>query len=558
MKHKQRGRSKPAGANGRADLEHGRECYGRRAWADAFQSFARADEAAPLEAEALELLATTAYLTGRDDDYLGALERACNLHLEAGHSLRAARCAFWLGFRLLFRGETGRASGWLGRAQRMLEREASMCAERGYLLLPVAEQRLDAGDLEAAYGAATEAARIGEHCREPDLTACARHQQGRIRLQEGRVADGLALLDETMVAVAGGELSPIVAGLLYCSVIEACQQVYAIDRTREWTAALTRWCADQPDMVAFAGTCQVHRSEIMQLQGAWPEAIEEARRACVRSRGVSRQAVAAGLYQQGEVHRLKGERAAAEEAYRGASQLGLDPQPGLALLRVAEGRLDVAASAMRRIAGTTTDRLKRLRLLPAYIEVMLAAGDVEDARSACRELEQIVHSLDMEVPRAIAAQACGAVALAEGNAQAALGALRHAFDVWQRIEAPYAGARVRVLIGLACRALGDQDGAALELTAAKLEFARLGAAPDLARVDSLIEGGDTSGPTHGLTPRELQVLRLVAEGETNKAIAFKLNLSEKTVDRHVSNIFNKLDVPSRAAATAFAYRHKLI
>ena len=558
MKHKQRGRSKPAGANGRAELERACQYYARRAWADAFQAFVRADEAAPLAAESLELLATSAYLTGRDDDYLGALERACNLHLEAGRSLRAARCAFWLGFRLLFRSETGRAIGWLGRAQRMLEREAGTCAERGYLLLPVVEHRLDAGDLKAAYAAATEAARIGEHCREPDLVASARHQQGRIRLQEGRVPDGLALLDETMVAVAGGELSPIVTGLLYCSVIEACQQVYAIDRTREWTAALTRWCADQPDMVAFAGTCQVHRSEIMQLQGAWPEAIEEARRACVPSRGVSRQAVAAGFYQQGEVHRLRGEREAAEEAYRDASRHGLEPQPGLALLRVAEGRLDAAAAAMRRIVCTTTDRLKRLRLLPAYIEIMLAAGDVEDARNACRELEEIVQSLDTEVPRAIAEQACGAVALAEGHAQAALGALRPAFEVWQRIEAPYAAARVRVLIGLACRALGDQDGADLELAAARSEFARLGAAPDLARVDSLIEGGDTPGPNHGLTQRELQVLRLVAEGGTNKAIASKLNLSEKTIDRHVSNIFIKLDVSSRTAAAAFAYRHNLV
>ena len=291
-----------------------------------------------------------------------------------------------------------------------------------------------------------------------------------------------------MVTVTAGELSPLVTGLMYCSVIAACQQVYAFDRTREWTAALTRWCEGQPDMVAFAGVCQVHRAEIMQLRGTWPEAIEEARRACARSQGVNQQAAAAALYQQAEVHRLKGEFAAAEEAYRGASQLGLEPQPGLALLRLAQGRSDAAATAIRRVASTTADRLKRMSLLPAYIEIMLAAGDVQDARDACRELEEIARSFDTGVPGAIAAQACGAVDLAEGDAQAALGSLRRAFEVWQRIEAPYAAARVRVLIGLACRALGDEDGAALEIDAARSIFERLGATPDLARIDALMKG----------------------------------------------------------------------
>jgi DNA-binding CsgD family transcriptional regulator len=360
-----------------------------------------------------------------------------------------------------------------------------------------------------------------------------------------------------MIAVIAGQLSPLVTGLMYCSVIEACQQVYAVDRSREWTAALSRWCQGQPDMVAFSGACQVHRAEVMQLQGAWPDAIEAARRACTHSQGVNQQAAAAGYYQQAEVHRLKGALAAAEEAYRCASDLGLEPQPGLALLRLVQGRTDAAAAAIRRVSGATTDRLKRMNLLPAYVEIMLAAGDVQGARNACRELEEIARSFDTGVPGAIAAQACGAVDLAEGNGQSALGSLRRSFEVWQRIEAPYAAARVRVLIGLACRALGDEDGAGLELAAAKAAFERVGAAPDLARIASLMKGA-TSGRSHGLTPRELQVLRLVATGKTNKAIAATLCLSEKTIDRHVSNIFTKLDVSSRTAATAFAYRQKLI
>jgi hypothetical protein len=269
------------------DLERGRECYGRRAWADAYRSLSLADQATPLAGEDLELLAMAAYLIGRDDDYLRALERAHHARLDAGERRRAVRCAFWLGLRLLFRGEVGRATGWLARAQRLLEHEEHECAEQGYLLLPVVDQLLAAGDCEAAYATAASAAEIGERCGDADLIACTRHDQGRIRIRQGQVEKGLALLDEVMVAVTAGELSSLVTGLMYCSVIQACQEVYAFGRAREWTAALAQWCAEQPDMVAFTGVCRVHRAEIMQLRGAWQEAIEEAQRARERSEGVS-------------------------------------------------------------------------------------------------------------------------------------------------------------------------------------------------------------------------------------------------------------------------------
>lgn len=539
-------------------LERGRESYGRRAWGDAYESLSLADRAAPLGAEDLELLAISAFLVGRDDDYVRALDRAHHAHLDAGEGVRAARSAFWLGLRLLLRGEMGRATGWLARAQRLLEREEHDCVERGYLLLPVAEQRLAAGDWEAAYATAAGAAEIGDRFREADLIACARHLQGRALMLQGRVEAGLGLLDEAMVAVTAGELSPLMTGLIYCSVIESCQQVYALGRAREWTSALAQWCAEQPEMVAFTGRCLVHRAEIMQLNGAWRDAIEEARRARERfSRGIDQQPTGSAVYQQAEVHRLRGEHAAAEEAYRSASRCGWDPQPGLALLRLAQGRTDAAVAAIRRVVRATTDRLQRTRLLPAYVEIMLAVGDIQEARAACRELEEIAAGFGVGVLGAMAAHARGAVELAEGDAQAALGSLRRAWQVWHQVEAPYVAARVRVLVGLACRALGDDDGARLELDAARAVFERLGAAPDLARIDSLTQDAP-SGRPHGLTPRELQVLRLVAAGKTNKAIAVELFLSEKTVDRHVSNIFTKLDVPSRAAATAYAYEHKLI
>ncbi len=539
-------------------LARGRQCYATSAWADAFALLSQADKEVPLSVADLELLATSAYLIGQNGVFLDTLDRAHGAYLSAGETTCAARCAFWLGLSLLFMGETGRGTGWLAGARRLIERENVDCVERGYLLLPTAEQLLGADDYDTAYDTAADAVQIGDRFGDADLVSCARHLQGRALIGQGRVDQGLAHLDEAMIAVTAGELSPLMTGLIYCSVIDACQQVYALARAWEWTSALTRWCKEQPQMFAFTGSCLVHRAEIMQLHGAWRDAIEEARRACERSsQGIEQQSPAAAYYQQAEVHRLRGEFKAADEGYRNASQRGCDPQPGLALLRLAQGRTNVAAAAIRRVESSTTDQLQRTRMLPAYIEIMLAASDIENARSACRELVDIAEIVDTSVLTAMAAHAQGAVELAEGDAQAALGSLRRAFEAWRQVEAPYEAARVRVLVGMACRAFGDDEGSGLELDAARAVFEQLGAAPDLARIDSLTKATPLGRP-HRLTPRELQVLRLVAAGKTNKAIAAELFLSEKTVDRHVSNIFNKLDVPTRSAATAHAYQHNLI
>ncbi|HEY7643470.1 MAG TPA: response regulator transcription factor, partial [Hyphomicrobiales bacterium] len=311
-------------------------------------------------------------------------------------------------------------------------------------------------------------------------------------------------------------------------------------------------------LIAFTGLCSVHRAEILELQGDWQDSIEEARRACERCiKAANRRSGAAAVYQEAEVHRLRGDFGAAEKAYQSASELGRDPQPGLALLRLAQGRADAAAAAIRRAVSTPAGRLQRTRLLSACVEIMIEIGAIDEARSACSELEQIAETFDTGMLGAIAAQARGAIALAEGDPQAALSPLRRAWHIWQEAEAPYMGARVRMLAGLACRALEDEDGASLELAAARAVFEQLGAVPDLARIASLSKGASPAD-AHGLTARELQVLRLIAAGHTNKVVAAQLFLSEKTVDRHVSNIFTKLNVPSRAAATAFAYERKLI
>jgi DNA-binding CsgD family transcriptional regulator len=539
------------------DLERGRESYARRAWKDAYESLSRADQASPLGAEDLELLATSAYMLGRDND-LSALERAYHGYLEAGEALRAARCAFWVGMQLSTLGEIGRGTGWLGRARRLVEHEERECVEQGYLLLPLMFQQEAAGEYEAAAATAAEAAKIGERFRDQDLFALAVQAQGILLVNMGRVVEGLGLLDEAMVAVTEGKLSPIVSGLVYCGVITGCQDAYELRRAQEWTAALTRWCKEQPDMVAFTGTCMVHRAEIMQLHGSWPNALEEARRAGERcARAMNRAAAAQARYRQGEVHRLRGEFAAAEEAYQDASRGGWEPQPGLALLRLAQADTAAAGASIRRAVGETFEPSKRVSLLPAYVEIMLAIGDVREARSACRELGEISAAFQSSMLGAMVAHARGAVDLADGDNRAALVALRHAQQIWQELEVPYEAARVRVLLGLACRALGDDDTSALELEAAREAFADLGAVPDLARVDALIHRASPIN-AHGLTSRELEVLRLIAAGKTNKAIAAELVLSERTVERHVSNIFTKLGLSSRAAATAYAYEHRLV
>lgn len=537
------------------ELERGRDLYAREAWAKAFQSLSAADQARPLEPDDLELLANCAYMLGRDDDYIGALERAHHAYVGAGDVPRAVRCAWWIGHNLLFRGETARASGWFGRGQRLLEDDGRDCVERGYLLIPVWLEQLARGDYDAGYETAVAAAEIARRFGDTDLLWLSVDEQGRALLKQGRVKEGLRLVDEAMVAAAAGELSSIVTGIVYCNTIGFCQSVFQLRHAREWTEALMQWCARQPEMVEHNGICRVHRSEIMQLQGAWRDALEEAREAARRfgDGALNRLACGRAFYQQGEIRRLWGEFDAAEEAYRAASRHGYEPQPGLALLRLAQGKADAAAAAIRRVLVETSEPLKRAALLPAYIEIILAVGDLDEARYAAREIEQASEAHASEVLHALSAQARGAVALAEGDAPAALVALRTAAHVWQDLAAPYEAARTRELVSLACRALGDDDSADLELDAARAVFEQLGAAADLSRV-----GKETSVRGHGLSARELQVLKLVATGMSNRKIAAELVLSERTVDRHLSNIFTKLRVSSRAAATAYAYEHDLV
>jgi ATP/maltotriose-dependent transcriptional regulator MalT len=538
-------------------LERGREAYAARAWVDAHTLLRRADESEPLAPPDLELLATASYMLGLDEEWVAAHERAHHLHLEAGDAEAAARAAFWIGLSLALRGELGPAEGWLGRAQRLLDEKDADCVERGFLLIAYGHGLLAQGDAAAAGTVGADAAAIARRFGNRDLFAFAMLLQGQAEVFDARVREGLQLLDEAMVAVATEDLSPVVSGIAYCGVILTCQEVFELRRAREWTQALEQWWQQQPDMVAFTGRCLIHRAEILQLGGSWQDALEEARRACRRFSETNNPTAGLALYREAELLRLQGDLDGAEKAYRAASRAGWEPQPGLAQLRLAQGRADSAEAAIRRAVAESADPLRRAVLLPAYVEIMLAAGAIEDAHAACDELETVAGRYSSALLDAIAAYERGAVELAAGDAPRALELLRRALDAWRTLEAPYEVARTRALIGVACRALDDTDACELELEAALADFVRLGALPDAARVERLL--GRASQPeTHGLSPRELEVLRLLAAGKSNRQIAAALVISEHTAARHVQNIFTKLRISSRAAATAFAFEHGLV
>jgi DNA-binding CsgD family transcriptional regulator len=540
----------------RSDTERGRELCAEQDWAAAYSCLAAIDPEL-LSARDLELLAGSAYMLGREDAYVDAWELAYHSHLKAGDTARAALCTWWIGDYLRFRGESARATGWFARGESLLDQVGEDCVARGFLLLPSIHDFVSVQDHEAALAVAAEAGEIGARFADRDLTALAMMEKGHALVRQGRASEGLRLVDETMVAVTTEEPSPVIAGIVYCTTIAFCQAVFELGRAQEWTEAHTAWCERQSDMRAYMGACLVHRAEIMMLAGNWSAAMAEVRRAEGYTQGTLNERVAGeAAYMRGEVHRLRGELDSAEDAYREASRRGREPQPGLALMRLAQGEGEAAAASLRRALGEAGEPLRRAALLPAYVEIMLAVDDLEEALAGCRDLEHVAERQGSRALAAMADYARAAVDLAHGNARGALAALRHACRAWQELGAPREIARTRRLVGQACAALGDRDTAAMELEAARETFEKLGATPELARLVAL---GNQRGnqDDYGLTTRELQILRVLATGKSNREIAAALVISDHTVRRHIQNIFVKLGVSSRAAATAFAYRHDL-
>ena len=539
-------------------LDRARNAYSTRAWSTAYENFRDAQKISPLIASDLEKCARAAYLIGADEDCVGLLGQAFQQRQREGGGDAAGDDAFWLAFHLLMRGEFARAGGWLARANGVTAGHGPDCPVRAKVLAISALQKLRKGDATGALGAFGRAQEVGRRGDDAELLAMAGLGIGQAKIAMGEVAAGLVKLDEVMVAVTAGEVSPVMSGIVYCAVVVACHNSYQPQRAAEWTRALSRWCDDQPDLVLFRGDCLVHRAQILAFNGAWHEAMVEVSRARHRLANPPRQAaIGSALYEQAELHRLRGETAAAEDGYRRANEFGHETQPGLALLRLGQGRADAAWTGVRRVLEEAGKAWERPRLLAAAVQIAIERHDVAGARTASDDLARIATSHDSELLSAMSAHAMGAVLLAEGRTSEALSHLRTAWQLWCELDAPYECARVRVLQGRCCRQFGDDDAAEMEFHSAAEVFRELGAKPELVELEELGMRAHTAD-TRALTRREVQVLRTVATGLTNRAIAEELFLSEKTVARHLSNIFTKLGVSSRSAATAYAYEHELL
>lgn len=541
------------------DLERAREDYERGDWTRALDTWSGLDPES-LNAADLRAAAGSAFLLGRPTDAIDYYQRGFRLSHDTGDRAGAIRSAFHLAMIHATAGEPSLAAGWTARAAQLVEelgtRPGDEPVEGGYVAFLMMFRHLDAGAWAVAASHAAHVTELGRRHRDADLTALGLCSGGRIDIYTGRIADGLTGLDEAMAVVTAGEVSVEICGHVYCTAIEGCQEIAEFGRVAEWTTALHRWCSTLPGLVLFTGQCSVHRGQVMRSRGAFAPAVDEFERAIERYRLVGA-TPAAGLAEaeRGDVLRELGDYAGADVAYQRAAELGYDPQPGLASLWLATGRSDAAVSAVRRLLAEHTDEeVTGCRLLPGTVQTLLAAGLVAEARAAAARLDRLADRLGTTAVQAMAASADGAVTLAGGDAAGALPYLRKAVRLWTRVDCPYEVARARVSIGRALAALGDRGSAETEFRAAATTFTALGAGPALLEVSQLLQ---PDAPPGGLTAREVQVLRLVAAGRSNAAIAAELVLSEKTVARHLSNIFGKLDVGSRTAAAAYAFENHL-
>jgi DNA-binding NarL/FixJ family response regulator len=532
-------------------LAEARDLFAGFRWRRCVELLADADARRPLDGEGLVLLGQAAHLVGADEAATAAFTRAYRFFLDADDVRAAVRSAMSCALVLENAAEPVRSQAWAARAGRLVEEHGLGGGEAGWVLsyrahLQVAERRV-----EEALATARDGERVSLEAQDTDSVVLCRLTIGFALLLRGEQAEAIAVFDEVMLAVSSDETSPAVVGLCYCLAIAACMVVRDVARARAWTATLDRWCAARPDLVAFRGTCLVHRAQMSALRGDWPGALREAVHA---ERLLVGTGAGQAAYQAAELYRLTGCDREAENAYRRANALGVQPEPGLSRLRLAQGRADVAARTLRRLCEEPRLPADRAELLAALVDAELALGDVGAARRAAVDCGRIAEDLGSPLIDGLAAQADGALLLAEGRPAEALDVLRRAQQRWSELDLPHACAQVRVLAGRCLQAMGDDESAALEFAAARECFERLGAAPDLAR----LPGAALRTRPGGLTDREIEVVRLVAAGHTNRVIAGRLCLSEKTVARHLANVYAKLDVPSRAAATAYAYDHGLV
>lgn len=536
-----------------ADLVEGREAFARRAWRTAYERL-RAAGVTSLSVEDLGSLATAAYLVGDREVATDALERSFHRNLDAGETLAAVRDGHWLAYVYSANGQPAVGGGWVARSLRLLEPMPEDQVERGFLRIHDMMRHIYAGEFPVALRLAEEIVDAGQRWSNNDLIALGLMARGRMLLYTGAVREALALLDEAMLRVTRGEVSPILTGEIYCALIEACQEIGDYPRIRDWTGALSRWCDGQPDLVPFTGQCAVHRAQVLQIQGDYPQALAELALASERyaANGLP-PATGLARYERGEVLRVQGDYAGAESAYDEARAFGHEAQPGLSLLWMARGRTTAALAAVRRQLDEDGNPVGRARVLPAAVDILLRSDEAQEARTAAAELEELAERFGCASVSARAAYATGAVLLADGQPAAALTPLRRAWKVWIDLGARYEAALTRMRMAVALRALGDEDSAVSELRVAERTFAEIGARPAEEEARRLLQ---RSWPA-GLTAREVDVLRLVAGGQSNAQIAAALFLSHKTVQRHLSNIFSKTGVTSRTAAAAYAFEHQL-
>ncbi|GAA4084400.1 helix-turn-helix transcriptional regulator [Streptomyces shaanxiensis] len=547
-------------------LRRARDAAAREAWAEAYGLLGGLDPGW-LTPDDCAAYADAAWWTSRVDESIVQRMRAYSGYAAQGAARQAGHMAWLLCYEHQLAGRTALAAGWLRRARRHLRGEPE-CVEQCYLAWMDAEDAQARGAFDEAMAAARRMAGIARRCGSPDLLAMSAQAQAGVLVSRGRIRDGLDLLDDAMCSAMAGELSSFFTGWTYCLGLQQAMACVDLERAAEWTDAAMRWCASMPDENNYRGLCRVHRVEVLELRGNWTEALTEAERTCAELLPYERRMAAEAVYLIGQILRRRGELAAAEESYDRTHELGRDPQPGLALLRLSQGKADASATALRLALASGSDEpqrggLERCRLLAAQVEVSLALGRTAEARAAAEELRSLAGDWqrrcgsEATLLHASASAACGAVAFAARDLDRALLLLRRALTLWLELRVPYEAAQVRMTLAAADRAAGDGEGARMELRAAEQAFRQLGAVPDARRAAALLADVRRRQPS-GLTEREIQVLRLVAAGRTNRAVAAELVISEHTVARHLNNIFAKLDVSSRAAATAYAYRHGLV
>ena len=472
-------------------LEAARNAAERQAWRVTYDAYTSAggEELTPAD---LERFADSAWWTGRLDEAIVLRERAYSGFVEAGDTRAAARLALTLTWDHLGRGAFAVSEGWFAKAERLLAElpESVEHAHRSFFrgftsLMMGADVENAAADFEDAF-------QLGQRFGDRDLQAMALTGKGKLAVYTGEVDKGLKLLDEATAAAMSGELKPLATGLIYCCTISSCQELGDYRRAAEWTDAANRWC-DGLDVSGPPGECRVHRAQIMRFRGDWPKAEAQALAACEELHDYNRFVTSAGFYEIGEIRRRRGDFAAADTAYRQADEWGKIPQPGLALLRLAEGKVDAAVSGIKRSLEEVEEPLSRVQQLPAQVEISLAAGDMKTARAAADELESIVDAYLIGSRRAPAFDATvhlarGQIALFEGDLDAAARSLRKARDAWKDVGAPYETAQARMLLGIAYRRQRDEDAAVAEFQAALAKFEDLGAKLDEERVKELLGG----------------------------------------------------------------------